>query len=143
VDTVNTGVEEPLFNYILHSIRKTAYYQLLGIELTLLGPGYAELSVRAGETHTNPLGKIHGGLIMSIADAAMGNAIRSLGITGVTSDCSVAFPGAAQLGDLITARGKVVKAGRNLLFAEALVYANDKLIGQSKGTFYKIGDIEF
>ena len=64
MDTVNTGVEEQLFNYILHSVSKTVYYQLLGIELTLLGPGYAELSVTSGETHTNPMGKIHGGLII-------------------------------------------------------------------------------
>lgn len=141
--TINNGINEKLFDYIQHSIQKTAYYNLLGIELTLLGAGYAELAVTAGEKHTNPLGKVHGGLVMSIGDAAMGNSIRSLGITGVTADCSVSFPGAAQLGDLITAKGKVTKAGKNLLFAEALVYANDKIIGQSKGTFYKIGDIEY
>lgn len=140
--TINAGIEERLFAYILHSIQKTAFYKLLGIELTLLGPGYAELSVEAGEKHTNPMGKVHGGLIMSIADAAMGNAIRSLGITAVTADCSVSFPGAAQLGERITAAGKVSKAGKSLLFAEAQVFAKDKMIGQSKGTFYRIGDIE-
>lgn len=141
--TINNGINEKLFDYILHSIQKTAFYNLLGIELTVLGSGCAELAVTAGEKHTNPMGKVHGGLIMSIADAAMGNSIRSLGITAVTADCSVSFPGAAQLGDIITVKGKVTKAGKNLLFAEAQVYANDKIIGQSKGTFYKIGDIEY
>lgn len=142
MNTINTGIDSKLFDYILHSIQKTAFYNLLGIELTLLGPGCAELTVAAEEKHTNPMGMVHGGLIMSIADAAMGNSIRSLGITGVTADCSVSFPGAAQLGDVITAKGKVTKAGRNLVFAEAQVYANDRMIGQSKGTFYKIGNIE-
>lgn len=142
MDTINAGINARLFDYILHSIQKTAYYKLLGIELTLLAPGEAELTVQAGEKHTNPMGKVHGGLIMSIADAAMGNAIRSLGITAVTADCSVSFPGAAQLGDRVTAKGMVNKSGKNLVFAEAQVYANEKMIGQSKGTFYKIGDIE-
>lgn len=143
MDAVNNGVEEKLFNYIHHSITTTAYYQLLGLELMEMGSGYVEFWVKPAEKHTNPLGKVHGGLVMSIADAAMANSVRSLGINGVTCDCSVAFPGAARLGDLVTARGKVVKAGHNLVFAEAMVYANNKLIGQSKGTFYKIGDIEF
>ncbi len=141
--TVNAGIEADLFAYICHSLQSTPYYKLLGIELQLIGPGYAEMSVKTGEEHTNPLGMIHGGLIMSVVDAAMGNAIRSLGIKGVTVDCSVALPGAAQLGDQILARGKVLKAGKNLIFAEASVYVNDKMIGDSKATFYNTGNIEF
>lgn len=143
MDAVNAGVEEQLFTYIDDSIRHTSFYQLLGLELKLLGPGYIELEVKPTEKHTNAMDLVHGGLIMSIGDAAMGNAIRSLGIKGVTVDCSVSFPGAARLGDTVTAQGKVLKAGRNIIFAEALVYANDQLLGQCKGSFYKVGNIEF
>lgn len=142
VDAVNAGVDEQLFTYIDNSIRQTPFYQLLGLELKLMGPGYVELEVKPTEKHTNALNLVQGGLIMTIGDAAMGNAIRSLGIKGVTVDCSVSFPGAAQLSDTVIAQGKVLKAGRNMIFAEALVYANDQLVGQCKASFFKVGDIE-
>lgn len=143
MNAVNAGIDEQLFTYLNESFCETSYYQLLGLKLKLLGPGYIELEVKPNEQHTNAMDLVHGGLIMSIGDAAMGNAIRSLGIKGVTVDCSVSFPGAARLGDTITARAKVVKAGRSLIFAEAMVYANEQLLGQCKGSFYKIGNIEF
>ena len=49
---------------------------------------------------------------MSIADAAMGNAIRSLGITGVTVDISVAMIAAVPHGSVLQAIGKVKKRAR-------------------------------
>lgn len=140
---VNAGIDAKLFDYITQSIKETAYYQLLGLELQKIGPGYAEIVVKSAAQHSNPLGLIHGGLIMSLADAAMGNAVRSLGIKGVTADCSVALPGAAKFGELIVARGEVVKPGRNLIFVKASVFAGAKLVGDCKATFYKIGDVEY
>lgn len=142
MSVINDGIDQNLFDYLIQSVSSTPYYRLLGINLTLLGPGKAELEVQAEKQHTNPMGMVHGGLIMSIADAAMGNAIRSLGLIGVTVDCSVSFPGAARLGEKVTARGKVIKAGKNLLFAEATVWAQDRILGHSKSTFYNTGRIE-
>jgi uncharacterized protein (TIGR00369 family) len=141
MDAVNNGINSELFDYLQKSIKDTAYYKLLAVELQLLAPGYAEIRVVSGPQHTNPMGLIHGGLITSIADAAMGNAIRSLGIIGVTVDLSAAFTAAARVGDTIVARGKVLQAGKSMIFAEAMVYAGDRLLGNSKATFYKIDDI--
>lgn len=142
MSVINTGIDVKLFDYLVNSVASTNFYNLLDINLVSLGPGQAELEVLAETKHTNPMGLVHGGLIMSIADAAMGNAIRSLGVVGVTADCSVAFPGAARLGENLIARGHVVKAGKNLLFAEATVWAGDRLLGQSKSTFFNTGKIE-
>ncbi len=141
--TVNSGLDEQLYSYIHDSIKRTAFYQLLELELQHIGPGYVELIVKSDVKHTNPLGLIHGGLIMSLADAAMANAIRSLGINGLTVDCSVALLKSVHKGDIITARGKVIKAGKNIIFAEASVYVDDQLIANSKGTFFKNGDIDY
>lgn len=143
MDAVNNGLDPKLFEYLENSIKETAYYKSLDIKLQQLAPGYAEIGVLAGSQHTNPMGLIHGGLISSIADAAMGNAIRSLGIIGVTVDMSTGFTAAARIGDVIIARGKVLKAGKSMIFAEAAVYAGDTLLGHSKGTFCKIGDVHY
>ncbi len=138
----NCGIEESLFKYLIESISHTPYYQLLGIKITKVGKGMAELAVCANQNHTNPLGAIHGGLIMSLADAAMGNAIRSLGIKGVTVDCSTALISGALLGELVVGKGRVIKAGRNMIFAEAEVFAGEHLIASSKASFFKTGEID-
>ncbi len=96
---VNAGISPQLFDYLVKSMTDSPFYKLMEIKITLLGEGQAELEVQAQEKHTNPIGLVHGGLIMSMADAAMGNAIRSIGVIGVTVDCSVSFPGSARLGE--------------------------------------------
>jgi acyl-CoA thioesterase len=143
LDAVNAGLDEKLFDYLQKSIKETAFYNLLGLELQLLAPGYAEIRVISTPQHTNGIGLIHGGLIISIIDATMGNAIRSLGIKGVTADLSTSITAAVQLGDTIIARGKVLKAGKNLIFTEGQVYVGDKLVGISKATFYRVSDLHY
>ncbi len=141
MDAVNAGLDEKLFDYLQKSIKETAFYNLLGLELQLMAPGYVEIRLVSTLQHVNGIGLIQGGLIISIVDAAMGNAIRSLGIKGATVDISTSLTSAARLGDTIVARGKVLKAGKNLIFTEGQVYVGDKMIGDSKATFYKIPDL--
>jgi acyl-CoA thioesterase len=138
----NRGVDEALFQYLVHSIKESPFYNLLGLELKSVDSGEVKISVVTDEKHTNPIGLIHGGLIMTMADAAMGNAIRSLGIKGVTIDCSTAYPASAPKGTELIATGKVLRAGKTLIFAEALVLAGEKLIGHSKATFYRTDLVE-
>lgn len=138
----NTGIDQELFEYIIHSIQETPFYQLLGLQVIMLGPGMAELEVTARKEHTNPLGVVHGGLYMSILDAAMGNAVRSLGVKAVTVDLSTGFVAAAALGDQLIASGEVIKSGKSMLFARAQVASGNRIIADARGTFYRIGTID-
>ncbi|MDD2509754.1 MAG: PaaI family thioesterase [Syntrophomonas sp.] len=138
----NQGIDERLFRYIADSIGDTPYYKLLGIQVGNIGPGLAELSVTVDLKHTNPLGVTHGGLMMSLADAAMGNAIRSLGIKAVTVDCSTGFISSAQQGETVIARGEVLRAGKNMLFAQAEVRAGNRLLSNSKASYFKTGEMD-
>ncbi|ABI68440.1 PaaI family thioesterase [Syntrophomonas wolfei] len=138
----NQGIDEELFRHIADSIGDTPYYKLLGIQVINIGPGLAEMSVTVDLKHTNPLGVTHGGLMMSLADAAMGNAIRSLGIKAVTVDCSTGFIASAQQGETVIARGEVLRAGKNMLFAQAEVRAGNRLLSNSKASYFKTGEID-
>jgi len=138
----NMGIKPELFELIKVSVSQAPFYQLLGIELEQLGAGWAVLGVSSQEQHTNPMALVHGGLIMSLGDAAMGNAIRSMGIKAVTASMNIDFMRSAPLGARLVARGEVVKAGSNLVFARAVMESNHKLIGTTSGTFYVIGTIE-
>jgi len=73
----------------------------------------------------------------------MANAIRSLGIKGVTVDCSTSLTAGAMLGEDVIARGEVLKAGNSMLFAEARVWADDRLLANAKASFFKTGDYDF
>jgi len=143
MEAVNSGLDDKLFEYLQRSIKGTPYYEMLDLELQLLSPGCSEFRVQSSLKHSNPMGYIHGGLIMSMADAAMGNAIRSLAITAVTVDMSTSLPSAAKLGDILVARAKVLRAGQKLVFAEAEVKSGEQLLSYCKGTFYKISDINY
>ncbi|MBO8158348.1 PaaI family thioesterase [Thermosyntropha sp.] len=138
---INESIDEKLFNYIIKSIEETPFYRSLGLKLEKAGKGYVRLSVLPDENHLNPIGMVHGGLIMSIADAAMGNAIRTLGSRGVTADISVNFLSPPKKEKPVIAEGKVVKAGKNLIFTEAKVYSEGNLVAKSQAVFFRVGEI--
>jgi uncharacterized protein (TIGR00369 family) len=50
---------------------------LLGFELVEVKPGHAVFSVQPGEHHYNPIGVVHGGLLATVLDSAMGCAVHS------------------------------------------------------------------
>lgn len=138
----NLGIDKRLFEYIMHSIQETPFYQLLGLQVKNVGSGTAELEIVSRIQHTNPLGVVHGGLYMSILDAAMGNAVRSLGIKAVTVDLSTGFVASAAIGDTLIASGEVLRSGKNMLFARAQITSRDRLVADARGTFYRIGTID-
>ncbi len=51
--------------------------KLLGLELLLAENGRAEFALNADERHANPMGTLHGGVVVDLADAAMGCAVAS------------------------------------------------------------------
>ncbi|MGC8739335.1 MAG: PaaI family thioesterase [Candidatus Hydrogenedens sp.] len=138
----NKGIDKKLFEYLHQSIETTPYYNLLGIHLDSLSKGEVVMYAVPETKHANPMGFVHGGLVMSLLDAVMGNAVRSLGIKSVTVDISIAFPKGGAFDTTLYAEGKVVHAGKHVLFAEGKVYSGKDIIGYGKGTFYKIGEIE-
>lgn len=138
----NRGLEERLFNYLRGSVARTGYYILNNIEFTALAPGMAELTVTTGPQHCNPIGMIHGGVFSTLVDAAMGNAIRSTGVVGVTCNMSVNFIAGASQGERLSAQGRVTRAGRSMIYAEAELRCEEKLIATAIGSFFRIGTID-
>ncbi|MGE5380081.1 MAG: PaaI family thioesterase [Methylocystaceae bacterium] len=138
----NMGIKKELFDLIIASVTQAPYYQLLGVRLEQIGSGWATLTVMPQTQHTNPIGLVHGGLIMSLGDAAMGNAVRSLGLKGVTANMNIDFMRPAKVESKLLARGDVTKAGSNLVFARAVIESDNKLIAATSGTFYVTGAID-
>jgi acyl-CoA thioesterase len=138
----NKGIDDRLFSIIVETNSKAPFYQLTGLTTKTLGPGWVEMSVQTGNKHGNPLGLTHGGLISTIADAAMANAIRTTGRKGVTVNCDINFLNSAPVGQEMVGRGRVDKAGSRLVFTTGEVVCGDKVIATCQGTFYVVGEIE-
>ena len=119
-------------------------------------PLYSEVledRVRIGlylrEAHCNSRGLVHGGLIATLADNAMGlscaqvckaqgEAVKGL----VTISLHTDFVSSASLGSWLVVDTHFVKAGRSVCFAQATVSADEKIVATASGTFKMLIDRE-
>ena len=70
------------------------YGEFLGIQIGEYGEGFARCSLRLQPHHMNAGGRVHGGVLTSLADTAAGVAVRSVrpdGKLSATTDLSIAF----------------------------------------------------
>lgn len=92
--------------------------------------------------HCNSRGMVHGGLIASLSDNAMGlSCIQVLksekrDVSGlVTVNLNTDYVGAARLGQWMTVDTCLVKTGGTLAFASALIEAEGELVAKANATF--------
>jgi uncharacterized protein (TIGR00369 family) len=116
-----------------------AFADLLGMNLgdDAASPEGRDSIVRleAGEQHLNIAGTVHGGVIASMIDTAMGRAVRSVTEeTTATSQLTVTFLDPAKPGPLV-ATARVTKRGSMLTIVEAEVEQDDKAIAHALATF--------
>ena len=118
-------------------LRDTAFYRWSGIELVDAEPGEVEVAFEAGPEHVNIQGLVHGGMLATLADTAMGLAVRTKlepGRRHVTVQLGVEFLAPGRRGRIV-ARGRVVKIGRQLGFAEADVLDDrGRLLARARST---------
>lgn len=96
------------------------------------------MQIHAGPEHRNLQGLIHGGLLATLADVAMGLAVRTAvepGRRHVTIELSVRFLRPGRLGPII-AKGRTRRVGRQVAFAEAdVVDPTGRVLAAAQGTY--------
>lgn len=96
------------------------------------------IGLRLARPHTNSRGIVHGGLIATLADNAMG---LSCGVHMkepgrlVTISLSVDFLGPANIGQWLCVETNFVKAGGSICFAQSLVTADGVPCARASATF--------
>jgi uncharacterized protein (TIGR00369 family) len=96
------------------------------------------MGLRLAKPHTNARGLIHGGLIASLADNAMGySCAQALGWASslVTISLAVDFVGSAEIGRWLVVESEVIRTGSTICFAQSLIKADDAVIARANGTF--------
>jgi uncharacterized protein (TIGR00369 family) len=111
--------------------------ELLGFRLVEIDPGRAVVELEAGPRHANIIGTLHGGVIATIADSAMGLACAATlaaGETCTTVDLKVNFLRPFEDG-ILRAVASVLKRGRTLGYVECdVVDSEGRLIARSSST---------
>ena len=120
------------------AVRDSAFYRWSGIELIDAVEGTVTLRLALEEHHVNIQGFAHGGLLATLADAAMGLAIRSAvepGRRHVTVAMDVHYLRPVTRGT-VTSTGRAVRVGTELGYAEAEVTdERDRMIVRAAGTY--------
>jgi uncharacterized protein (TIGR00369 family) len=96
------------------------------------------IGLRLAKPHTNGRGLIHGGLIASLADNAMGySCAQQMGNVSslVTISLAVDFVGAAKVGQWLAVESDVIKTGSTICFAQSFIKADDAVIARANATF--------
>lgn len=97
------------------------------------------VTVATDDRHTNTRGGIQGGLIATLLDIAMGEAVRATleeGQGAATLQLSVTYLNEAEPGDTLQARAEVGKRGRSIVLLSAGVVTDDgRDIAEAVGTF--------
>jgi uncharacterized protein (TIGR00369 family) len=99
---------------------------LLGMRLDEVDPGRTRFSMLADELHENPMGTMHGGIVATLVDTAMGCAVSSIlpvGAGFTTLELKTNFVRAiTQATGRVYAEGTVVHSGGRVATTEARVH---------------------
>lgn len=91
--------------------------------------------VEAAEQHLNPHGTVHGGVLATMLDVAMGEAVAQAGgESPVTVALTVTYLEPGREGRL-EATARVRKRGKRLLVVEGEVTQGDEVLADALGTF--------
>lgn len=107
------------------SFGRQAAMRLIGARLTVVEPGCTEIELDYRDDLTQQKGYLHGGIVGMIADSACGYAAYSL-MPASSSLLTVEYKinlMAPATGEMLIARGEVVKPGRTLTVTRGEVFA--------------------
>ncbi|RRA98927.1 PaaI family thioesterase [Larkinella rosea] len=96
--------------------------------------GSLTVAYEVKEDMTNPMRILHGGAAAAIADELIGTTVYALGREHIYTsvNLNVDFLHSAKLGETVTARTRVVRAGKNIVHAECVITAADgKIIAKA------------
>jgi uncharacterized protein (TIGR00369 family) len=114
------------------------YYKLLGMSATSAAPGRSQVVLPFRDDLTQLYGGVHGGALLSLADAALSIALATTfeaDETTATVDVSMSF--LAPVGKRsVVAEGALVRRGRKIAFAECILRADDEEVARAKGVLY-------
>jgi len=104
-------------------MKNNPYWEHIGIKEITLENGTSLLELPVKREITQSWGNVHGGVIASLVDAAVGAALRSTleeHEGGVTVEMKLNYLRPAN-GDILYAKGKIVQKGKSIVIGQATI----------------------
>ena len=120
------------------------FRELVGIELSEAGEGRAVVRMRPGDRHLNPGGTVHGGVISTLVDVSMAEAIGTTITEGderpVTVEMKVTYMEPGEPG-VIASTARIRKGGKRITVVEAEVVQepDGEVVALATGTYTVVG----
>jgi acyl-CoA thioesterase len=135
-------VADDLLESVRARARGNSFWQYLGIAVEAASEGFVRLRVpMRDELRNAPGAPVHGGVLATLVDAAVGGALGTYGsaaaggVDQATLDMNVSFVGAAR-GDAVYAEGRILRRGRTIAFGETRVTdAAGALVAVGRATY--------
>jgi uncharacterized protein (TIGR00369 family) len=113
------------------------FAERLGAEVSATGKGQATVAFEAREEHLNPAGTLHGGVLATLVDTAMGMAVRTAtdeDDVPATSQLTVTYLRPGKPGPL-SVRAQVRTRGEHLTVCDADVEQDGRDLAHAVATF--------
>ncbi len=114
-----------------------AFADTVGISGLTAADGRAQAQLVAEDQHLNPSGSVHGGVLATLVDTAMGAAVRSIiddQDAAATTQLTLAYLRPASTGTL-TVHAQVGKQGEHILVCDAHVEQDGRALIEALATF--------
>jgi len=108
--------------------------QALGMAISEVGPGLADITMPVTPAMTNGHKTCHGGYIFTLGDSAFAFACNSYNQRSVAQHASVTFIAPAREGDILTASAREVsRTGRSGIYDVTISNQNGEKIAEFRG----------
>jgi acyl-CoA thioesterase len=113
--------------------------QTLGMSITAVRPGFAQVTMPVRADMLNGHGVCHGGLVFALGDSAFAFACNSYNEATVAAAASIDFLAPARAGDLLTAEARELwRTQRNCLYEIVVFNQHGERIALFRGRSYRI-----
>lgn len=119
------------------------FTDLVGTEVVSTEEGRAVITIQAEQRHLNPSGTVHGGLISTLIDVSMAEALNTITEEDeqpFTIQITVNYMKPGNVG-MLTSTAQVRKGGERITIVEAEVVQeeDDEVIALATGTYTPVG----
>ena len=119
---------------------ESGIWRLLGIRVQSLSPGELIIRLDLNDSHLNYSQGVHGGVMATLHDCAMGLTLRSIDDSPyVTQSLTTYFLAAPRANDTLIAFAKLLRKGRRIVTMQgSITDSEERLISHALATFVKL-----
>ena len=116
---------------------KLRFVHHVGMRIDEASAGHSRCSLAVQDFHINSTGVVHGGVLFTLADTAMGAAVHSSledGEICATIEIKIAYFKPVFEGEVVCT-GEIVNRGKTVASTESSLFVGDVLVAKATGSF--------